>query len=87
MISQAKHIREFHVQYIIGQIHQVLVKIVRTYNLTKTYVEKDNPWLGVLAASEFANLSTTNRGKGYSPGQLIFGHDIIIPINKRGIRN
>ena len=36
--------------------------------------------MGILAASEFAIFSTTNRLKGYSPGQLVFGCDTILPI-------
>ena len=48
--------------------------------MTQTYVDEDEPWLGILAASEFAIFSTTNRLKGYSPGQLVFGRDIIILI-------
>ena len=36
-----------------------------------------------MAAAEFSIRSTNNRQKGYSPGQLIFGCDIIIPIKHR----
>ena len=31
-------------------IHQVLVNLVQTYNINQTYVEKDDPWSGILAA-------------------------------------
>ena len=48
--------------------------------MTQTYVDEDEPWLGILAAVEFAIFSTTNRLKGYSPGKLVFGRDIIILI-------
>ena len=36
--------------------------------------------MGILAASAFENFSTTNRLKGYSTGQLVFGNDIILTI-------
>ena len=36
--------------------------------------------VGQLKAAEFAIHSTTNRLKGYSLGQLVFGCDMIIPI-------
>ena len=36
-----------------------------------------------MAAAAFAILSTTSRQKGYSPGQLVFGRDIILPIKHR----
>ena len=40
--------------------------------------------MGILAAAEFSIRSTTNRKKCYSPGQLIFGRDMIILI-KHGV--
>ena len=64
-------------------IHQVLGNLVRTCNITQTYVDKDDPWSGILAAEAFTILSTTNVMKGYSPGQLIFGRDMILPIKHR----
>ena len=36
-----------------------------------------------MAAAAFAIRSTNNRQKGYSPGQLIFGCDIILLIKNR----
>ena len=36
--------------------------------------------MGILPATEFVILSTTNRLKGYTPGKLIFGRDIILLI-------
>ena len=53
---------------------------MRTFNISQTYVDKDDPWLGILAAAAFVIPSKTNRQKIYSPGQLIFGRDIIILI-------
>ena len=38
--------------------------------------------MGILVAAELAIQSITNILKGYTPGQLIFGHDTIIPIRK-----
>ena len=62
------------------QIFQILENLVRTCNITKTYVDKYDPWSGILAAAAFEIISTTNILKGYSPGQLVFGRDMIIPI-------
>ena len=61
------------------QIHQVLVNIVCTCNIAQTYVGKDDPWLGILDSSSFAIISTKEL-KGYIPGQLVFGCDMILPI-------
>ena len=65
---------------VLKQIHQVLGNLVRTYNITQTYVDRDDPLPGILSAAAFAIISTTNRLKGYSPVQLIFGRDMILPI-------
>ena len=54
---------------------------MQNFNIsTQTYVDKNDPWLGILATAEFSIISTTNRQKLYSPGKLIFGRDMILPI-------
>ena len=69
---------------VLESIHQVLGNLLQNFNIyTQTYVDKNDPWTGILAAAAFAIYSTTNRGKGYSPGQLIFGRNIILPIKHR----
>ena len=69
---------------ILERIHHVRGNLVRTFNIfTKTYVDKDDPWTVILAAEAFAIRSTTNREKGYSSDQLIFGHDMILSIKHR----
>ena len=71
---------------LLERIHQVLGNLVRTFNIsTQTYVNKYEPWTGILSAAEFEICSTTNRKKGYSPGQLLFGRDMILPIKHRVI--
>ena len=44
-------------------IHQVLGNLVRTYNITQTYVDENYPWSGILAAAEFSMLSETNKAQ------------------------
>ena len=53
---------------------------MRTYNIKDTYIDKYYPWLGILVAESFKICSTENRLKGYSPGQILFGNDIILQI-------
>ena len=65
---------------ILERIHQVLVKRVRTFNITQTYVDKDDPWLGIFAATAFAICLTKSRLKVYSQGKLVFVRDMILPI-------
>ena len=55
---------------ILEQIHQVLVNLVRICKISQTYVDKDDPLLGILDAAAFAIHWTTNSLKGYSTGQL-----------------
>ena len=65
---------------ILKYIHQVLVNLVPTCNITQTYDAKDDPWSGILAAAAYVIFPTTNRLKFYIPGQLVFGHGVILPI-------
>ena len=51
---------------------------MRTFNIKETYVEKDDPWSGILEAEEFVIFSTTNRLNVCSPGKVVFGRDMII---------
>ena len=65
---------------ILERIHQVLGNLVHNFNIQKTYVDENDQWADILAAEAFAISSTTNWQKGYSPGQLIFCRDMILPI-------
>ena len=66
------------------RIHQVLGNLVRNVNVfTHTYIDKNDPRTGILAAAVFAIYSTNKSQKGYSPGQLIFCRDMILPIKHR----
>ena len=56
---------------------------MRTFNIQQTYLDKNVQWTGIFAAAAFAIRSTTNSQKDYSPVQLIFGRDMILPIKHR----
>ena len=65
-------------------IHQFLGNLIRTFNIfIRTYVDEDDSWTSILAAAAFVLFSKTNTQKCYTPGQLIFGRDIILPIKHR----
>ena len=69
---------------VLESIHQVLGNLVRNFNIsTQNYVDEDYLWKGILAAADFAILSATNRQNFYSPVQLLFGRDNIIPIKHK----
>ena len=65
---------------ILERIQQVLGNLVRACKIIWNHVDEDDPWLGILSDSVFVIISTTNRLKVYSPGQLIFGCYMILLI-------
>ena len=62
-------------------MHRVLGNIVRSYNLQETCVDDYDAWMGILAASDFVAQITYHQTKQKSPGQLVFGLDMILTIN------
>ena len=48
---------------ILERIHQVLGNLVRTFNIQQTYVDKNDPWTGILDEADFTIRSTTNKKK------------------------
>ena len=62
---------------ILEHIHQVLGNLVQTCNITQ---HRFDPWLAILFAAAFTISSTKNRLKCYSPGQFVFGRDMILLI-------
>ena len=65
---------------VLEQIQQVLGNLVRNFDISQTYVDKNYPWTVILSAAAFPIRSTNSRLKGCSPLQLVFGHDMILPI-------
>ena len=68
---------------ILERIHQVLGNLVRNFNISETYFDKDDPWTGILAAVALEISSTTNGLKFYSRVQLVFSRDMIIPMKQK----
>ena len=44
-----------------------------TFNLKYNYLDKDDPWSRILAATAFTLLSTYHTKLQSTPGQLVFG--------------
>ena len=61
-------------------IHLVLANLVRTFELDKYYVDRDNPREGILAVEAFAIRSTFHTTQNKLPDQLDFGRYMIVPI-------
>src|SRR5687768_17170935 len=55
--------------------------IIRTFDLEANYLDNDNPWRGILAATAFAVRSTYHTTLRKMPGQHVFGCDMIFNIH------
>ena len=62
---------------VIERIHQVLGNMLRTFKLEENYLDTDDPWAGILAATAFAIRNTYHTTLKATPGQLVFGRDSI----------
>ncbi len=65
---------------IVERIHQVIANMIRTFQLEEQYLDEDDPWKGILSATAFAVRSTYHTTLKKSPGQLVFGRDMILNI-------
>ena len=63
---------------IIERVHQVLGNLVRTFELQTNYLDEDEPWAGLLAAAAFAIRSTYHTMLKSTPGQLVYGRDMLL---------
>ena len=68
---------------ILERINHVLGNLVQTFNIIETYVDKYDPLSVILASEGFVIISTTNMLKGFSPVQLVFGFEMILPIKHK----
>ena len=65
---------------IVERVHQVIGNIIRTFELENNYLDEKDPWKGILSATAFAIRSTYHTTLQKSPGQLVFGRDMIFNI-------
>ena len=65
---------------IVERIHQVIGNIIRTFELENNYLDEENPWKGILSVTAFAVRSTFHTTLQSTPGQLVFGRDMIFNI-------
>jgi hypothetical protein len=62
---------------ILERVHQVLANMLRTQQLDDTHSAVDLPWDDCLASAAWAIRSTYHTTLGATPGQLVFGRDMI----------
>ena len=54
--------------------------MIRTFELENNYLDMEDPWKGILSATAFAVRSTYHTTLKKTPGQLVFGRDMILNI-------
>ena len=59
-------------------MHQTLANLICTFELEENYLDVDKPWNGILAAAAFAVHSTYHTKLQATPGQLVFGRDMVL---------
>jgi hypothetical protein len=66
---------------IIEHAHQTLGNLIRSFQLQdKPYCDPDDPWGGILVAIAFALRSMYHTPLQSTPGQLVFGRDMVFNI-------
>ena len=64
---------------VVERVHQTLANLIRSQEIQNDpYVDEDDPWTGILAATAFALRSTYHTTLQATPGQLVFGRDMIL---------
>ena len=66
---------------IIERVHdQVLGNALRTFELEEKELDTNDPWGHFLSAAAWAIRSTVHTTLDATPGQLVFGRDMLLPI-------
>ena len=60
---------------IIERVHQTLSNMIRSFQLHKTILDKDDTWSGMLSACMYAIRATVHITLQATPTQLVFGRD------------
>jgi transposase InsO family protein len=71
---------------IVERVHQVIGHIIRAFELESNYLDEEDPWKGILSATAFAVQSTFHTTLRNTPGQLVFGRDMIFNIKHEANR-
>ena len=64
--------------YIVEKINQVIVTLVRMFEFKYNYLDKKEPWAGILAATDFTVKNTYHITLQSTPGQLVYRSDMIL---------
>jgi hypothetical protein len=74
-------IRNPQANSIIEHVHKVLNNMLRTFELSEAELDNSqNPWEGFLQSTAWAIRSTYHTTLQATPGQLVFGRDMILGV-------
>ena len=65
----------------IERVHQVLGNALRSFELEERKLDDTNPWDELLSSIAYAIRSTHHTTLQASPTQLVFGRDMLLPVN------
>jgi transposase InsO family protein len=65
---------------ILERVHQTIGNCIRTFQVAENYLDEDDPWSGILAATRFAIRATYHTTLSATPMQLVFGRDAILNV-------
>ncbi len=65
---------------ILERVHGTVGNMIRTFELDAIELDEDDPFGGLISAVGFAVRSTYHTTLQATPGQLVFGRDMILPI-------
>jgi hypothetical protein len=68
---------------VIERVHQTLNNALKTFELDEQELSETNPWAPFLSATAWALRSTYHLALDATPGQVVFGRDMILPIRYR----
>jgi hypothetical protein len=65
---------------IIERVHLTLGNMLRTFQLEETEIKEEDPFSAILSSVAWAIRSTYHTVLNATPGQLVFGRDMVLPI-------
>ena len=68
---------------IVERVHQVLNDSLRMFELEERELNEEDPWTEFLSAAAFAIRSTYHTTLEATPAQLVYGRDMLLPVQFR----
>ena len=73
-------IKNLQANSILERVHKVLANMLRAKNIANLQLNPDEPWTEVLASVAWEIRSTYHTTLEATPAQLVYGRDMIYPI-------